>query len=41
MIEDMNLSFWTWMSLAGLLILADLVFGAQFFLIWLGVCAVF
>lgn len=34
-----NISLWTWLSAAGLLILSDLMFGAHFFLIWLGLCA--
>jgi hypothetical protein len=34
-----SISLWTWLSAAGLLILTDLMFGAHFFLIWLGLCA--
>ena len=34
-----DVSLWTWFSAAGLLVLSDLIFGANFFLLWLGFCA--
>lgn len=38
--ETVNfLNYWHWLSLSAVLIIIDLVLGASFFLLWLGVCA--
>ena len=37
---DLN-TYWGWLSLAAVFVLLDLVLGANFFLLWLGGCAIF